>query len=164
MKAIREHLRTEYVGKRKSFKFGFLEFLLFWNSPDGKAIVFGNPAWLMPLIAVPYMLAALVYNFRGNKYFVRRHDELVGLFVLKVKEDALIVHTLAVSPMSRKRGVGFFILQYAECIANRNGLKWLELTVLKGNMPAQRLYAKFGFKIHVRKRLSLVLRKRLSPC
>jgi len=40
-------------------------------------------------------------------------------------------------------------------------LRWLELEVLKRNVPAQRLYWKFGFKIYAERRLTLVLRKRV---
>jgi ribosomal protein S18 acetylase RimI-like enzyme len=157
------NLKMESIGKGEFPLFSFLEFRFFWNSPNGKAMpmLFGNPAWLAPLIAVPYMLAALVYNFRGARYFIRGENEVAGILVLKVRQDALIVHTLAVSPIKRKRGVGFFVLVQAEELAKQMKLPWLELEVLKRNVPAQRFYWKFGFKIHAERRLSLVVRKRV---
>jgi len=107
------------------------------------------------------MLAALVYNFGGAKYFIRGANEVVGTVILKVRQDSLIVKSLAVSPIKRKRGVGFFILVQGEKLAKQMRLRWLELDVLKGNVSAQRLYWKFGFKIYAERRLTLMLRKRV---
>jgi len=158
-----DNLKMESIGKGEFPLFGFLEFRFFWKSPNGKAMpmLLGNPAWLAPLIAVPYMLVALVYNFGGTRYFIRREKEVAGIIILKVRQDALIVQSLAVSPMKRKSGVGFFVLVQAEKLARRMKLPWLELEVLKRNVPAQRLYWKFGFKIYAERRLALVLRKRV---
>jgi GNAT superfamily N-acetyltransferase len=157
------NLKIESVGKGELPLFSFLEFRFFWNSPNREAIpmLFGNPAWLAPLIAVPYMLAALVYNFGGAKYFIREENEVVGTVIMKVRQDSLIVKSLAVSPIKRKRGVGFFILVQAEKIAKQMRLPWLELDALKRNVSAQRLYWKFGFRIYAERRLTLVLRKRV---
>jgi ribosomal protein S18 acetylase RimI-like enzyme len=157
------NLKMKSVGKSELPLFSFLEFRFFWNSPNGEAIpIFsGNPAWLAPLIAVPYMLAALVYNFGGTKYFIRGDNEVVGTVILKVRQDSLIVKSLAVSPIKRKRGVGFFILVQAEKLAKQMRLPWLELDVLKGNVSAQRLYWNFGFKIYAERTLTFVLRKRV---
>jgi ribosomal protein S18 acetylase RimI-like enzyme len=151
----------ESIDKGEFPLYSFLEFRFFWNSPNGKAMPFGNPAWLAPLIAVPYKLIALVYNFGGTRYFIMGENEVAGIVNLKVRQDALIVQTLAVSPVKRNRGVGFFVLVQAEKLAKQMKLQWLELEVLKGNVPAQRLYWKYGFKIYAERRLSLVLRKRV---
>ncbi len=155
--------KIESIGKGEFPLFSLLEFRFFWRSPNGIAIpvLLGNPAWLAPLIAVPYMLGAWVYNFGGAKYFVRGEDEVAGTLILKVRQDALIVQSLAVSPVKRGRGVGFFMLVEAEKLAERMRLPWLELDVLKGNVSAQRLYWKFGFRFCAEKRLSFVLRKRV---
>lgn len=161
MKEITNHPEIEPVSRRQSLLFSFLEFRFFWNSQNGKAILFGNPPWLTPLIAIPYTLAALVYDHRGTKYFIKQKNLVAGILVLKIRQDALTVHTLAVSPNHRKHSVGLFILSQAENLAKQMKLPWLELVVLKGNTPGQRLYEKFGFKIHAEKRLSLVLRKRV---
>ena len=157
------NLKMKSVGKGELPLFSFLEFRFFWNSPNREAIPMfsGKPAWLAPLIAVPYMLAALVYNFGGTKYFIRGDNEVVGTAILKVRQDSLIVKSLAVSPIKRKRGVGSFILVQAEKLAKQKRLPWLELDVLKGNVSAQRLYWKFGFKIYAERTLTFVLRKRV---
>ena len=163
MKVDIDNLKMESTGKGEFPLFSFLEFRFFWSSPNGKAIplLLGNPAWLAPLIAVPYMLVALVYNLGGTRYFIRGENEVAGTVILKVRQDALILQSVAVSPIKRKRGVGFFALVHAEKLAKRMKLRWLELEVLKRNVPAQRLYWKFGFKIYAKRRLALVLRKRV---
>ncbi len=151
------------IGEKELLLFSFLEFRFFWNSPNGKAmpVLPSNSAWLAPLIAVPYMLVAMVYNFPGTRYFIKEGGEVAGIAILKVRQDALIVQTLAVSPIKRKRGVGYFVLVQAEKLAKQMRLPWLELDVLKGNVPAQRLYWKFGFRLHTERRLTFVLRKRV---
>ena len=163
MKVDIANLKIVSIGKGEYPLFSFLEFRFFWNSPNRKAVpmLVGIPAWLAPLIAVPYMLGALVYNFRGAKYFVREKDEVAGTLILKVRQDALILHSLSVSPIKRKRGVGFFVLVQMEKLARRMNLPWLELEVLKGNVPAQRFYWKFGFKVYTEKAMTLVLRKQV---
>ncbi len=163
MKVDTGNLKIMSIGKGEYPLFGFLEFRFFWNSPNRKAMpmLVGIPAWLAPLIAVPYMLGALVYNFRGAKYFIKEKNEVAGTLILKVREDALFVHSLSVSPFKRKRGVGFFVLFKMEKLARRMKLSWLELEVLKGNVPAQRLYWKFGFRFYSEKAMTLVLRKQV---
>ncbi len=163
MKAYNGGLKIEPASKDEFLLFSFLEFRFFWNSPDGKAIpvLLGNSPLLAPLVAVPYMFAASVYNFRGAKYFIREENEVVGILILKIRGDALFVQSLAVSPTKRKRGVGFLVLVQVEESAKRLRLRWLELEVLKGNVAAQRLYWKFGFRFYFERGLTLVLRKRV---
>ena len=158
-------LRMEPIGKSEFLLFRFLEFRFFWRSPNGRAIpmLYGNPAWLEPLIVIPYMLASLAHvrNFGGAKYFIRQGKEVAGILILKVRRDVLDVLTLGVSPVKRRLGVGIFALAQAEGLAKRMGLRWLELEVLKGNTPAQRLYWKFGFITYAERSMTLVLRKRV---
>ncbi len=163
VKVAIDNLKIEAIGKGEQLLFSFLEFCFFWNSPNREAIpiLYGNPAYLAPIVAVPYMLAALVYNFRGTKYFVREENEVVGTLILKVHQDAMILHSLAVLPTKRKRGIGSFVLIQVEKLAKRMRLQWLELDVLKGNVSAQRVYWKAGFKICAKRRLTLVLRKQV---
>ncbi len=153
----------EAISKSEIPLFSYLEFCFFWNSPSGKAIpmLLGHPAWLAPLIAVPYMLAAFAYNFGGKKYFIKEQKEVAATLILKVSQDALILQSVAVSPNRRKRGIGFFVLTQAQKLAKWMKLPWLELEVLRRNVPAQRLYSKFGFKIHAERKLTLVLRKQV---
>lgn len=153
------------VGNRDLLLFSFLGFRFFWNSPNGKAlpVLNSNPSWLAPLIVTPYMLASLVnvHNLGGVKYFIREENEVVGTVVLKVHKGTLCVRSLAVSPIKRKSGVGFFVLVQAEKLAQQIKLRWLEVEVLKDNVSAQRLYRKFGFEPYSEGRLSVMLKKRV---
>ena len=162
MKDTLDSLKVEPVDKLRLLTFNFLEFRFFWNSENGKAMVFGTPRLLKPLVVVPYMLASEVGNFRGKKYFVKLKNQIAAVFILTIRHDSLIVSGLAVSPDYRRLGVGLFILKWIENFCKQIKTEWLELTVLKDNIPAQYLYQKFGFKITTERRMSLTLRKRIQ--
>jgi len=158
-------LKMEPIGKRKLLLFGFLGFRFFWNSSDGKAmpLLNGNPGWLAHLIIIPYILASLgdIHNLGAVKYFIKEENEVVGTAILKLHQDTLTISSLAVSPIKRKHGVAFFILRQAENIAKQLKIPWLEVEVLSSNVPAQRLYLKFGFKVYAGGRLTFVFRKQI---
>jgi len=162
MKDTLGSLRIEPVDKRRLLTFNFLEFRFFWNSENGKAIVFGPPRLFKILIVVPYMLASEVGNFRRKKYFVKLKNQTAAIFILRIERDSLFVSGLAVSPHYRRLGVGSFILKWIENLCKQMKLEWLELVVLKGNTPAQHLYQKFGFKIVTERKMALTLRKRIQ--
>lgn len=86
------NLKMESIGKGELFLFNLLSFRLFWNSPNGKAMPLlpGNPAWLAPVIAIPYMLVALsvVYNFGEKRYFIKEGGEVAGTVIMKSRQDA----------------------------------------------------------------------------
>jgi len=52
-----------------------------------------------------------------------------------------------------------YILNYANKLAKQLDKKWLELSVLKVNIHALRLYMKVGFAETEEKKLSLILKK-----
>jgi ribosomal protein S18 acetylase RimI-like enzyme len=57
----------------------------------------------------------------------------------------LNIHDLAVLPGQRGRGVGHALLAAAESDARAEGCCKLTLEVQEDNLPARRLYARFGF-------------------
>ncbi|MBQ3049599.1 MAG: GNAT family N-acetyltransferase [Oscillospiraceae bacterium] len=61
-------------------------------------------------------------------------------------EKIYVIYTLAVHPNYLRTGVGKGLLDFAEQIARENGCVSLRLDVVKGNIPAESLYEKFGFK------------------
>ena len=67
--------------------------------------------------------------------------------------DFLVIHVLAVDPDQAKRGVGSFMVEECIRIAREGGYKAVRLDVVPGNIPAERLYGKFGFKFAGRKDL-----------
>ena len=162
VKDVSDILRIESVGRRQFLRFDFQEFRFFWNSERGGAMFSGNPRPLKPWIAVPYMLIAEVYNIRGKRYFVKLGDHVAAIFVLRARGDTLRIYALAVSPDYRRLGVGHFILDWTEKLCRQMNMSWLQLSVLKSNIPAQRLYHNFGFKTLAENRVTLKLRKRIQ--
>lgn len=142
--------------------FNFIGFWSFWNSEKGEAMVFGNPWLLKFIIVVPYVLASEVYYFGTRRYFVKLGSQIAASFALRVEPDAIVVSSLAVSPEYRRKGIGLFILVTVEKLCRRTKVKRLELSVLKRNVSAQRLYWKFGFTTAVEKKWGLVLRKNVE--
>jgi ribosomal protein S18 acetylase RimI-like enzyme len=111
-------------------------------------------------VIIPYVLVAELIFFRGKRYLVRSGKNVVGSVVFHERSDSLLVASLGVAKEYRRLGTATFILGYAERVATSLGKEWLELTVLKANVPAQRLYVKLGFRLwRVRKR-SFILRKK----
>jgi ribosomal protein S18 acetylase RimI-like enzyme len=139
--------------------FNFCDFRFFNSSQNGSALVFGKSRFLAPLVAVPYVLACETIFLRKRRYFVKLENRVVGVLIVQEKPEALYIGSLAVAPEYRGRGVAKHILKFSTKIANKRGKRWLELTVLKKNIPARRLYEKSGFVKKREKRFSLVLRK-----
>lgn len=155
-------IQVKPVERVQHFRFNLLEFLFFWKSERGKALPFGNN-WILPRLAIiPYILVAEVIFFRAKRYFAELGENVVGLVALREMPDCLFISSLGVAGEYRRFGIGTYLLTYAERVAVGLGKKWLELSVLKTNSPAQRLYARFGFTIKTEKRWSFVLRKRVA--
>jgi GNAT superfamily N-acetyltransferase len=163
MKDISKKLRIESAKKQQFLTLSFLQFRFFWESENGSAVIFGrNPRWVIPFIAIPYTLGWTVYNHGGRKYFVKLGEQIVAVFTLSMRHESIIISSLGVSPGYRRLGIGLFILSEIEKLCRKMKVEWLELSVLKGNTPARRLYEKFGFTIIAEKRWSFILRKRIQ--
>jgi ribosomal protein S18 acetylase RimI-like enzyme len=84
---------------------------------------------------------------------------VIGVVVFREKPGSLLVASLGVAKEYRRLGVATYVLRRAEKLAIQLGKQWLELTVLKGNTPAQRLYVKSGFSAVKEKRMSFIMKK-----
>jgi len=155
-------LRVVDVKCSEHLLFNFCDFNFFRGSAGGSYLFFGSSKHLVLLIAVPYILACEVVFLRGRRFFVKLKDHVAGVFIVRSRAESLYVSSLAVAPQYRRLGLGMFILQFAENVAADAGRKWLELSVLKTNWPARRLYEKAGFKVFKEKQRSLTLRKRVA--
>lgn len=161
MTDLTDYLEVTTVGTFGHLAFDLLEFDFFRKSEKGNALVFGSPRLLAPLVVFPYVFALEVICFRGKRFFVKLDGRTVGLFVVKFRDDTVFIGSLAVSPACRKSGVGLFMLNWIERLCRQTKSNLLELSVLKANTPAQRLYKKFGFMRAADKKWSLILRKRI---
>jgi ribosomal protein S18 acetylase RimI-like enzyme len=155
-------IRVKSVRRAQHFRFNLLEFYFFWKSERGEALPFGNNWILARLVIVPYVLAAEFVFFRTKRFFVELGENVVGLIALRELPDCLFISSLGVSEEYRKFGIGTYLLTYSERVATRLGKKWLELSVLKTNSHARRLYARFGFAMKTEKNWSFVLRKTVA--
>lgn len=113
------------------------------------------------IFTLPWSSNAFGYELRANPlshYFVartrtveRRHDErgmdpsIVGYGGFWMMMDEAHVCTLGVHPDWRERGVGELLLSEMIVAAARLGASHLTLEVRVSNLPAQRLYEKYGF-------------------
>jgi ribosomal protein S18 acetylase RimI-like enzyme len=147
------------VRLHEHFSFNLLDFRFFQNSEHGVAMPFGNSPLLASLIVVPYLLIADVYFFKTARFFLILKGQVVGTLAVREENEALFISSLAVAPEYRRHGIAMYVLGYVSKLAARLNKKWVELSVLKTNVPAQRLYLEFGFTRHKEKKLSIILRK-----
>jgi len=95
-------------------------------------------------------------------YIAKDNNKIVGTVILRHKpeegyknvewavennyEKIYVIYTLAVHPNSFGLGIGKKLLDFAEEIARKEGCFSLRLDVVKGNIPAESLYKKCGYK------------------
>jgi ribosomal protein S18 acetylase RimI-like enzyme len=92
------------------------------------------------LIALPHILGCELAFLREDRYLVKPSRQVIGVFVFREKSDALYAGSLAVARECRKHSMATYILGHCTDVAKRLRKKWLELTVLKTNIPARQLY------------------------
>lgn len=145
--------------RSEHLSFNLLEFRFFRNSQIGAALPFGNHWFLSMLVVVPYILSMEMILFRAKRYFVMLGKNMVGVVAFHEEPDSLLVASLGVAKEYRRLGVATYVLRHAEKLTVRLGKEWLELTVLKRNIPAQRLYVKSGFSVVKERRWSFIMKK-----
>jgi len=110
-----------------------------------------------------YFVSTLAFAlFTLPCYFVKLETKIVGLFAFQEHDESLTIASLAVAKEYRRLGIGTCILSCAETIASRTGKRWLETLVLRKNIPAQRLYTKYGFEFTQSGRIRSIMRKKLK--
>lgn len=72
-------------------------------------------------------------------------NAIVGVIVLSVTEEGLLLDNVAVEPSSRGKGLGKFLLGFAETEARRQGCHSIYLYTHEMMTENQSLYAKFGY-------------------
>lgn len=157
----RTSFRVVPVKRAEHLFFNLCHFDFFRKSNGGHYLFFGNFRLLAPIVAVPYVLSCEIIFFRKKRFFVKLRERVAGIFIVREKGESLYINSLAVAPEYRRSGLGRFILDFAAKLGKRLGKKWLELSVLKTNGPARRLYAKADFSMFEERKHSLTLRKRL---
>jgi ribosomal-protein-alanine N-acetyltransferase len=99
---------------------------------------------------LPWPANAFRHELTQNKnahYIVAREGEhIVGYAGLWLSLDEAHITTFAVLPEHRRRKIGERMLLAIFERAERLGAEWLTLEVRASNLPAQRLYEKYGFR------------------
>jgi len=73
--------------------------------------------------------------------------EVVGYLDIWIVLDEAHITNIAVAPEHRRKGIGEKLMRHALEMAKSKGVRKVTLEVRQGNIPAQNLYRKFGFKL-----------------
>lgn len=95
---------------------------------------------------------------KGNLFVSVRENETVGFICINrdepkeykdlkwsSAEDALVIHRMGVSLDYRRGGIGVELVQFADELATRSGVKYLKTDTYSLNTKAQRLFEKCGY-------------------
>ena len=106
----------------------------------------------------PVGIAGLYYNGHGflrpqRSEFIRQFGwaqgtmraAVFGLFAQAHGQRDMYIHTMAVAPAMRGKGVGTLLLNAVFQIAREKGFNSVSLEVVDTNLDARRLYERFGF-------------------
>jgi ribosomal protein S18 acetylase RimI-like enzyme len=155
-------LRLEAVGGLRRLQFLLLEYRFFRDSEEGGALPLSLPRILTPLSLTLHVVKSRALTLlRLPCFFLRLDKRVVGLWAVQERQEGLVVASLGVAREYRRLGIGTCILCYVEAIANRLGKRWLETLVLTRNIPAQRIYSKFGFAVVRKGRTHCIMRKEI---
>jgi ribosomal protein S18 acetylase RimI-like enzyme len=106
--------------------------------------------YIVPMPMNAKRMAEYVHNYHvdlGVSVAVfDRENELAGLGMLGVRAARAWITRLGVIPERRGHGLGQFLMEALLDGAGRRQARLIQLEVIKGNTPAQRLFAKYGFR------------------
>ena len=80
-------------------------------------------------------------------WVARRHQELVGYYLLQYIAEEAELHTFAVKPEFRHQGIGTRLLEHMRGEARRHGVRHVFLQVRPSNAEALALYEHQGFVV-----------------
>jgi len=164
MRKLNPHrfLRFRRVKKRDHLYFNLLSYLYFRKSDWRSSLLITRPEQFTLITIIPYLLFNEIYLLRARRYFVILKGQIAGTIAIRERNETLYVSSLAVSPCCRRLKIGTHILDFTAEIGREMRKGWLELSVVKQNSPAYRLYRKYGFKIRQERRWSFIMRKEIE--
>jgi ribosomal protein S18 acetylase RimI-like enzyme len=71
---------------------------------------------------------------------------MLGVGMLGVRDDRAWITRLGVVPQRRGKNLGIFLMEHLLSGARERNARLVQLEVIKGNVPAHRLFCKLGFK------------------
>ncbi|WP_167849978.1 ribosomal protein S18-alanine N-acetyltransferase [Galactobacillus timonensis] len=97
----------------------------------------------------PWPKKEIVYELQENPYALlageERNGRLVGYCDLWIMYEQAQVANIAVSPSVQRQGIGASLMDWMVSAAIEAGCENLSLEVRLSNLPALRLYEKYGF-------------------
>ena len=118
------------------------------------------PGWEKDVYPAPEVLQTEIEE--GNFYYLRDGERIAAGMVVnwKCNEDYrtakwpenlnqdqfMVIHMLGVHPDFAGNGFAKEMVRFALDLARKAGMKAVRLDVLKGNVPAEKLYAGLGFQ------------------
>lgn len=121
---VHRYFRLKPVSRRQHFLFNLLNFLYFRKRDYRKGFsIESNPLFIF--IVIPYIVFSEVYFFGQRRYFVTLEQQIVGVFAVEDRTEALYISSLAVSSFYRRIGVATYLLNYATALAGQ-----LDMSVL----------------------------------
>ena len=89
------------------------------------------------------IVGAMVINHDYNESY----EDVSWTWTIQARNNEIsVIHILCVHPNWGKQGIGRLLVQWAIDYAKNQQQKAVRLDVLKGNLPAERLYLSVGFK------------------
>jgi ribosomal protein S18 acetylase RimI-like enzyme len=161
VKGICSELSFKCTGKKEHLLFNLYEYSFFRKSQQNRAMFFRIPPILSALLSIPYLVSLELILLKTRRYFVVLENQIVGLFAIEQYYDSLYVATLAVAQEVWRHSIATCILDCITSLGKRMNADSIELSVLRTNIPAQKLYVKCGFGKKAENPLSLILTKRI---
>lgn len=87
-------------------------------------------------------IASMIVNSRSQEEYA-----LVEWGVDATQDEVLLIHALGVLPQYHGRGIASEMVRHAITLAKSQNKKAMRLDVLSGNLPAEKLYPKFDFRL-----------------
>lgn len=85
-------------------------------------------------------------------FVAKEEKQIIGYIVINIIVDEGYILNVAVSKEHRKKGIASELIEDALFLAKQKKLRFLSLEVRSSNIPAKKLYEKFGFaEVTVRK-------------
>lgn len=152
-------LRFEVVRGIRHLQFLLLEYRFFKDSEGGSALPLNLPWPFFPLSLMLHIVKSRAFALlRLPCYFVKLKAKTIALWAIQEYPESLLVASLGIAKEYRRLGIGTRILVHVEAVARHMGKRWLEVDVLRKNIPAQRLYTKYGFSFIQGGRIHYIMR------
>lgn len=118
------------------------------------------PGWKKDIY--PVREDAIIGVRNGNLYVAKHNGEIIGSIILNHEpepayskaqwefesdySEVFVIHTFVVHPKFLKCGVGRSLIDFSIEHSIKTKIKSIRLDVYEGNIPAIRLYERYGFK------------------